>query len=127
MLEFSSNMSKKVLFFILFLLSVFQVNYAQNDECDGAAIRTHESYLYGRFETKMKSTQGSGIVSSFFLYNWDIGCNWPASPRNFCQLSKRSELVCGILPSQAYDVIYNDGTLSMEEEAAAFARVYIFM
>ena len=77
MLEFSSNMSKKVLFFILFLLSVFQVNYAQNDECDGAAIRTHESYLYGRFETKMKSTQGSGIVSSFFLYNWDIGCNWP--------------------------------------------------
>ena len=78
MLEYSSDVfMKKILLFTLLFIATFKVDYAQNDECDGAAIRTHEAYLYGRFETKMKSTQGSGIVSSFFLYNWDIGCNWP--------------------------------------------------
>ena len=78
MLEYSSSVfMKMILFFSLLFIANFKVDYAQNDECDGAAIRTHEAYLYGRFETKMKSTQGSGIVSSFFLYNWDIGCNWP--------------------------------------------------
>ena len=78
MLEYSSNgFMKKIFLFTLLFIAIFKVDYAQNDECDGAAIRTHEAYLYGRFETKMKSTQGSGIVSSFFLYNWDIGCNWP--------------------------------------------------
>lgn len=53
------------------------VAIGQNDQCDGGAIKTHEAYLYGRFETRMASTQGSGIVSSFFLYNWDLECNWP--------------------------------------------------
>ena len=53
-------------------------SWAQNDQCDGGAIKTHEAFLYGRFETRMSSTQGSGIVSSFFLYNWDLDCNWPA-------------------------------------------------
>ena len=78
MLEYSSNVfMKKILLLTLLFIATFKVDYAQNNECDGAAIRTHEAYLYGRFETKMKSTQGSGIVSSFFLYNWDIGCNWP--------------------------------------------------
>ena len=52
--------------------------FAQNDQCDGGAVKTHEAYLYGRFETRMQSTMGSGIVSSFFLYNWDLNCNWPA-------------------------------------------------
>ena len=53
--------------------------WAQNDQCDGGALKTHDAYLYGRFETRMSSTQGSGIVSSFFLYNWDLDCNWPAA------------------------------------------------
>lgn len=52
--------------------------WSQNDQCDGGALKTHEAFLYGRFETRMSSTQGSGIVSSFFLYNWDLDCNWPA-------------------------------------------------
>ena len=53
--------------------------WSQNDQCDGGALKTHEAFLYGRFETRMSSTQGSGIVSSFFLYNWDLDCNWPAA------------------------------------------------
>ena len=53
--------------------------HGQNDQCDGGALKTHEAYLYGRFETRMSSTQGSGIVSSFFLYNWDLECNYPAA------------------------------------------------
>jgi len=47
-------------------------------DCDGAAMSTYESYLYGRFETVMQSAEGSGIISSFFLYNIEAGCNWPA-------------------------------------------------
>ncbi len=38
---------------------------------------THENYQYGRFETRMRSVSGSGIVSAFFLYNVDLDCNWP--------------------------------------------------
>jgi beta-glucanase (GH16 family) len=51
---------------------------AQAQQCAGGAISTHEAYQYGRFETRMQSAQGNGIVSSFFLYNADLGCNWPA-------------------------------------------------
>ena len=67
-----------VLFALLMTVSSFAV-WAQNDQCDGGALKTHDAFLYGRFETRMSSTQGSGIVSSFFLYNWDLNCNWPAA------------------------------------------------
>ena len=67
-----------VLFALLMLASCPDV-WAQNDQCDGGALKTHDAFLYGRFETRMSSTQGSGIVSSFFLYNWDLNCNWPAA------------------------------------------------
>lgn len=46
-------------------------------ECDGAEIFTHESFLFGRFEVTMQSAPGSGIVSSFFLFNNQSGCNYP--------------------------------------------------
>lgn len=46
-------------------------------DCVGGAIRTDETYLYGRFETRMRSAAGSGVVSSFFMYNLDGNCNWP--------------------------------------------------
>ena len=46
-------------------------------DCAGAQVLTREAYLYGRFETRMQSAQGDGIVSAFFLYNLDLGCNWP--------------------------------------------------
>ncbi|MDZ7372827.1 MAG: family 16 glycosylhydrolase [candidate division KSB1 bacterium] len=35
----------------------------------GAELRTRESYLYGRFEVRMKAAWGSGLLSSFFTYN----------------------------------------------------------
>ncbi len=34
----------------------------------GGEFRTFESYLYGRFEVRMKSAAGHGVVSSFFTY-----------------------------------------------------------
>ena len=37
----------------------------------GAELRTHESYLYGKFEARYKPAQGEGLVSSFFTYNDD--------------------------------------------------------
>jgi beta-glucanase (GH16 family) len=44
----------------------------------GAEIRTNESYLYGRFEVKMKSTQTSGMLISFFTFfdSPDFVHNW---------------------------------------------------
>ena len=42
------------------------------DGCSSGALKTDESYLYGRFEVNMKSAEGDGIVSSFFTYN----TNW---------------------------------------------------
>ena len=51
---------------------------AHGQDCASGALMTHEAYKYGRFETRMQSAQGDGIVSSFFLYNIDLGCNWPA-------------------------------------------------
>ena len=42
------------------------------DGCVGAGIKTNDSYLYGRFETRMKSADGDGMVSSFFTYNTDF-------------------------------------------------------
>tara|TARA_Y100000996_G_scaffold364263_1_gene308392 strand:+ start:212 stop:382 length:171 start_codon:yes stop_codon:yes gene_type:complete len=32
----------------------------------GAEYRTVEPFLYGRFEARMKTASGSGVVSSFF-------------------------------------------------------------
>jgi len=51
------------------------------DGCYVGALQTSESYLYGRFEVRMKSADGDGIVSSFFTYNtnWDTdlgNLNW---------------------------------------------------
>ena len=41
------------------------------DGCNSGAIQTDDSYLYGRFEVRMKSANGDGLVSSFFTYNTD--------------------------------------------------------
>lgn len=51
---------------------------AQGQECASGQVATLDAYQYGRFETRMQSVQGGGVISSFFLYNLDLGCNWPA-------------------------------------------------
>ena len=38
----------------------------------GGELRTKESYLYGRFEARLKSAQGDGLVSSFFTYQDEL-------------------------------------------------------
>ncbi|HQU73607.1 MAG TPA: family 16 glycosylhydrolase [Calditrichia bacterium] len=35
----------------------------------GAEFRTHASFLYGRFETRMRSAAGAGLLASFFTYH----------------------------------------------------------
>ncbi len=44
----------------------------------GAEIRTNDSFLYGRFEVKMKSCQASGMLMSFFTFydNPDFVTRW---------------------------------------------------
>lgn len=61
----------------LVLLLLFPLTAAAQD-CASAALQSREAFLYGRFEVRMQSAEGSGLVSSFFLYNRDVNCNWPA-------------------------------------------------
>jgi hypothetical protein len=68
----------KTLNSILIALLVLPAIDSSGQECAAGAVRTHDAYLYGRFETRMRSVEGDGVVSSFFLYNVDLGCNWPA-------------------------------------------------
>ena len=41
----------------------------------GGELRTEDSFRYGRFEVRIKSALGNGVVSSFFTYNdfWEQG------------------------------------------------------
>jgi endo-1,3-1,4-beta-glycanase ExoK len=63
------------LLFSLYFAFLFSNAYAQN--CIGGQIYTKEAFQYGRFEVSMRSAGGDGIISSFFLYHLDLGCNWP--------------------------------------------------
>ena len=63
---------------IIVVMLLFASVGVQGQDCDSGELMTHQAYQYGRFETRMQSAQGNGIVSSFFLYNIDLGCNWPA-------------------------------------------------
>lgn len=51
---------------------------AWGQTCSSAALQSREAFLFGRFEVRMRSAEGAGLVSSFFLYNRDVNCNWPA-------------------------------------------------
>ena len=54
---------KSLLFLILFIVSTISAkNYK------AAEIYSNQSYLYGRFEMSIKAAQGSGQLSTFFLY-----------------------------------------------------------
>ena len=59
----------KILFFALFSTLIVSKPYK------GGELRTEDSFRYGRFEVRMKSAFGNGVVSSFFTYNdfWEDG------------------------------------------------------
>ncbi len=63
-------------FMLLFLCALTAPATCAQD-CVGGQICSKEAYLYGRFEVAMRSAGVSGVISSFFLYNLDLGCNWP--------------------------------------------------
>ncbi len=52
--------------------------WAQTKKYYGAEIRTNDTYLYGRFEVKMKSVEASGALMSFFTFydGNDFVSNW---------------------------------------------------
>jgi hypothetical protein len=62
--------------FLFFLLTLTSIQLSAQD-CISAQVYSQDAYLYGRFEVAMRSAAGEGVVSSFFLYNLDLGCNWP--------------------------------------------------
>lgn len=55
-------------FFIIYFLT----NFALGQKYFGGELRTKESFLYGRFEVRLKSAQGDGLVSSFFTYQDEL-------------------------------------------------------
>ena len=64
------------------LLLVFFSTYIFSKPYKGGELRTEDSFRYGRFEVRMKSAFGNGVVSSFFTYRdfWEEGLtsnsNW---------------------------------------------------
>ena len=55
-------------FFVIYFLT----NIIVGQKYFGGELRTKESYLYGRFEARLKSAQGDGLVSSFFTYQDEL-------------------------------------------------------
>lgn len=53
----------------LFLILITLAGIITAKELKGAEYRTLESFLYGKFEVRMKSPDVSGILSSFFTYH----------------------------------------------------------
>ena len=65
-----SNPSKalRLLFSVAMLLLTLPL-LAQQKPYRGAEFRTKESYTYGRFEVRMRSAAGSGMLTTFFTYH----------------------------------------------------------
>ncbi|RIK59554.1 hypothetical protein DCC62_28620 [candidate division KSB1 bacterium] len=63
-------MTQKLLarFALVFLL-LNGIAFSQSKPYRGAEYRTKESYTYGRFEVRMKSAAGSGILTTLFTYH----------------------------------------------------------
>ena len=51
-----------------FLLPLTYLSMLIAEPYRGGELRTNQTFQYGRFETRMKASTGSGIVNSFFLY-----------------------------------------------------------
>ena len=52
--------------YFLFLLFFIEIGFGQLYR--GGELRTIDAYRYGRYEVRMKSAAGDGVVSSFFTY-----------------------------------------------------------
>ncbi len=63
-----SRIFKAALYFILLSLGV-SAALAQSKLYRGAEYRTKEPFVYGKYEARMKSAGGAGLVSSFFTYH----------------------------------------------------------
>ena len=71
-------------FFIAIILSFLNFSFCQKPY-RGAEYRTINEFLYGRFEVKMKTAVGSGIVSSFFTID-DYWANGQSSTSNWREI-----------------------------------------
>ncbi len=58
----------KQFLFVLLSLSMPLHIYAQEKPYMGAEIRTIETFLYGKFEVRMKTVEASGMIYSFFTF-----------------------------------------------------------
>jgi len=67
---------KKHLLLVIPLMLIALISTAKKYK--GAEIRTNESFLYGKFEVKMKSADASGMLISFFTFydSPDFEKNW---------------------------------------------------
>ena len=72
-------MNKTYIFIIIFL----SITLFGQKPYRGAEYRSIENYQYGRFEIRMKSALGSGVVSSFFTIRdyWAEGLSDPSNWR----------------------------------------------
>ncbi|RQW05253.1 MAG: glycosyl hydrolase family protein, partial [Calditrichaeota bacterium] len=53
----------------IILITLIQFPFVSSKTYKGAELRTDDAFLYGRFEVRMKSAAGSGLLSSFFTYH----------------------------------------------------------
>ena len=69
------TMKKLILLCVLALASFLA---AQTKPYRGAELRTRSTFQYGRFEVRMKSAAGSGLLSSFFTFHdsWNLPAEW---------------------------------------------------
>ncbi|ABG60050.1 family 16 glycosylhydrolase [Cytophaga hutchinsonii] len=69
-------MFKRLILSLLILSSIHV--YAQEKPYLGAEIRTIETFLYGKFEVRMKPAEASGIIYSFFTFydEADFATSW---------------------------------------------------
>ncbi|SVD28490.1 uncharacterized protein METZ01_LOCUS381344, partial [marine metagenome] len=65
---------KFYLYLLIILFFIFRTSIL-SAQTHGAEYRTIDSYLYGRFETSIKSSQGDGFLSSFFTF-YDSADPW---------------------------------------------------
>jgi hypothetical protein len=61
-------MGQKIFLLVHFCITSFTFLSAQEKPYLGAEIRTKETFLYGKFEVRMKPAQASGIINGFFTF-----------------------------------------------------------